>query len=278
MNTSSDFTFGVEIECVVPTHAVHSNGIEVGSYHRGVPVRCLPPGWKASMDSSIVTPVGYTAVEFVSPILKGAAGIEDVRLVIAKLNEIGAKVNDSCGLHVHVGVERDIRVVKNVIRFAAQHERAIFASTGDKKRERGRYSRPISEIYTAVKDTKSFPELNTKMREAEIDRYRSLNLTNLTNGTRNTVEFRAFAGTLDAIQVFAAIQICVGLVHKAHVFRKTPAFKRTKQPVTGVDSMKRLFTILKWSINGGLGVLECETIKAVQKALIAQATAYDAVA
>ncbi len=29
--------------------------------------------------------------------------------------------------------------------------------------------------------------------------------------------------------------------------------------------MKRLFTILKWSINGGLGVLEVETIKAVQK-------------
>lgn len=275
MNSSSDLTFGVEIECCLPREVILDHGIDIGGYHRGVPVRNLPPGWKASSDSSIVPPIGYIGVEFVSPILKGAAGIEDVRRVIAKLNEWGARVNDSCGLHVHVGVEREIRVVKNVIRFAAQHERAIFATTGDKKRERNRYTQPVSEIYAAVKDAKDFPQLNAKMREAGIDRYRSLNLTNLTNGTRNTVEFRAFAGTLDALQVFAAIQICVGLVHKAHVFRATPAFKRAKQPTTGVDCMKRLFTILKWSINGGLGVLEAETIKAVQKQLLRQAAAYD---
>lgn len=273
---ASDLTFGIEIECVVPTAAMHEADIEVGRYHAGTPVRCMPAGWKASSDGSISAPNGFTAVEFVSPILKGAEGLESVRQVVAKLNELGAQVNYSTGLHIHVGVSRDIKVVKNVIRFAAQHECAIFASTGDKRRERNHYTKPISEIYTAVKDVKDFPQLNAKIAATQIDRYRSLNLVNLTNGTRNTVEFRAFAGTLDALQIFAHIQMCVGLVHKAHVFKATPAFKRAKAPTTGVDCMKRLFTILKWNINGGFGVLETETIKAVQKKLIAQATSYDA--
>ncbi len=233
MMNAADITFGIEIECIVPTAALNAADITVGRYHVGEPVRCMPAGWKASHDSSIHAPSGFTAVEFVSPFLKGAVGLEDVRLVVAKLNELGARVNESTGLHIHVGVARDIKVVKNVIRFAAQHERAIFASTGDKRREQNRYTQPISQIYTAVKDAKDFPQLNEKMRASNIDRYRSLNLTNLTNGMRNTVEFRAFAGTLDAIQIFAHIQICVGLVHKAHIFKATPHSSEPKhrQPV-----------------------------------------------
>jgi len=45
------------------------------------------------------------ACEFVSPILKGADGLINLRDFVAWVNEIGATVDESCGLHITVGVE-----------------------------------------------------------------------------------------------------------------------------------------------------------------------------
>jgi hypothetical protein len=54
--------------------------------------------WKIVTDGSIQ---GERAFELVSPVLKGEAGIAQVKKVCDVLESIGAKVNKSCGMHVH---------------------------------------------------------------------------------------------------------------------------------------------------------------------------------
>ena len=80
-------TFGVELETTIPATA----GLVVGAYHIvatvrvGADVRANLPlnaptfdgnHWKAERDGSIRAIPGRVPCEFVSPILKGAAGVE----------------------------------------------------------------------------------------------------------------------------------------------------------------------------------------------------------
>ena len=96
----NDLTFGVELEVTLP-----AGTCSVGGYHAGVQVPALPPGWKAERDSSIQPGPGYMAAEVVSPVLKGADGLRQLKTVCDWLNSVGAKVNRSTGFHVHVSGE-----------------------------------------------------------------------------------------------------------------------------------------------------------------------------
>src|SRR5947209_4242565 len=95
---ANDLTFGVELEVTLPVGTC-----PVGQYHFGVQVPQLPPGWKAERDGSIRPEAGYMAAEIVSPVLKGADGLRQLKAVCDWLQSVGAKVNRSTGLHVHVG-------------------------------------------------------------------------------------------------------------------------------------------------------------------------------
>ncbi len=64
----------------------------------------FPQGWTAERDGSLHTSRrGYVAVEIVSPILKGRAGIEQIKQMAEVLRQVGAAVNPTCGMHIHVG-------------------------------------------------------------------------------------------------------------------------------------------------------------------------------
>ena len=97
---AAEATFGIEIECFLPRGCVR-----VGAYHAGVELGSrFPAGWNAQRDGSLRTTLrGYEGVEIVSPVLRGREGLEQVRQVAALLQELGARVNRTCGLHVHVG-------------------------------------------------------------------------------------------------------------------------------------------------------------------------------
>src|SRR5262245_48018434 len=131
MNTN-EITFGVEIECLVPVAA----NVQAGSYHHGVQVPDLPDGWNAQHDGSLHGGRGRRGIEIVSPVLKGADGFRQVKAVCEWLRRIGATVNRSTGFHVHVGVERTPENLKKLVTVAANFEKAIYASTGTKVRER----------------------------------------------------------------------------------------------------------------------------------------------
>lgn len=236
---ANELTFGVEIETTIPR-----NSVAVGGYYNPTQLEAagFPAGWQAKSDGSIQAGRGRVGCEFVSPVLCGAAGVASVLAMVKKLNEIGAKVNVSTGLHIHVGWNGDAKALKRLITLVANFEKAIYASTGTKSRETGTYCRGIARYGSA--DNQGLTG----------SRYHVLNLTNLRPGGKNTVEFRAFAGTLNATKIIGYVRLCLGLVERAHKAKRITnwAAKPVKDssPIhrngAGQTALTRLFYQLGW--------------------------------
>lgn len=203
---ANEMTFGIEIETAAPQSAIDNHGLQIGSYHGGRQVPYLPTGWRAERDGSIHAPAGYHACEIVSPILRGAEGLAQVAEVLAALEARGHKVNPSCGVHAHIGWDRNLPAdaLARLVTIVSYCEKGLYAITGTKSRERGTYCGGVRK-YGNDKDAK--PRLDR-------DRYHALNLTNLAHGTRETVEFRVFSGSLNPVKVLGWIQVCLGLVER----------------------------------------------------------------
>ncbi len=236
---AADLTFGIEFETTMPIGST-----VVGGYRDGAAVDWLPEGWVAKYDGSIRSGRGRVGVEFVSPILQGAEGVRQVMIVLAALKQRGARVNQSTGLHIHVGgFDPTSENVERITTLVANFETAIYASTGTDTRERGQWCQ-------SVQQTGSFTAATTF-----VTRYRVLNLTNLSNpGRPNTVEFRAFAGSLNTTKVVGYIRLCLGMVERALSTRKVKWTAKPTSPTSpvhrggeGATQLTRLFYTLGWT-------------------------------
>jgi hypothetical protein len=244
-----DLTFGVEIETTAPLTLVTSGHLSVGGYHRGIQVPYLPEGWKAERDASIRCPAGHEPCEIVSPVLNGAAGLAEVVRVVEILKARGHRVNESCGVHVHVGWAGSAVALSRLIVMVAYAEAGIYASTGTKSRERG-----VDQFCGSYcKSVKQYGGPGPAKLNLDRERYHLLNLVPLATGRRKAVEFRAFSGSLNATKVCGWIQICMGLVHRAQASSRSP--KWSPAPVTGglkksgpgASELERLLCYLAWS-------------------------------
>lgn len=212
--TANDLTFGIEIECYLKNNANGTAPIVRGGYHNGVQIADLPAGWNAQSDGSLYHVDGYYAVEIVSPILRGRAGIEQVKVVCEWLKQKEAKVTDRCGFHVHVGLGRWLTVqnVNKLVMLVKYWESALYAITGTVKREAGGYckARPDERVSSVM----AVPTVEGKATADE--RMRILNLTNLSKAAaKRTVEFRLFSGTTSYVKMAAYIQVALGMVQAA---------------------------------------------------------------
>ena len=136
MNANETY-FGLELETTIPA----SDTTPIGAYHHGVQVPWLPEGWKAERDSSIQTLApGRKGCEFVSPKLRGYEGLQQVEAAIDAINARGARVNFSTGVHLTIEWHGDAAALARLISLVGNHERAIYASTGTRRREQNRYS------------------------------------------------------------------------------------------------------------------------------------------
>ena len=244
MLATNDNTFGIEIETMVPTAQMTENGWIVGAYHVGAEIPGNV-GWKTMRDGSIQScGYDYTPVEIVSPVLRGVEGLQNVETMVNKLNTMGAKVNSSTGFHVHIGWNGSAKQLARLIALVSYHEKALYASTGTKSREHNQYCGSIKMRLKPVERMTSMHQL----RSVNPTRYASLNLNNLVTGTRPTVEFRVFAGTLNIIKIKAYIQLCLGLVQKAMTAKKRSEWDMvTTRHYDGSFAMKALLRTLGWS-------------------------------
>jgi len=137
---ANQIAFGIEFETTLPAR----DDTPIGSYHHGTQVPWLPSGWKAESDSSIRPTTPYRkGCEFVSPKLRGAEGLAEVERALDAINARNAKVNPSCGLHITITWEGDAAALARLISLVGNHEKAIFASTGTRRREQIAYAKPI---------------------------------------------------------------------------------------------------------------------------------------
>jgi hypothetical protein len=125
--------FGIELETTLPA----DDTTPIGPYHHGYQVPWLLAGWKAKRDGSIRALVpGRKGCEFVSPKLRGPAGLREVEEAIDAINARGAGVNPSCGLQLTIQWDGDASALARLISLVGNHEKAIFAGTGTRRRER----------------------------------------------------------------------------------------------------------------------------------------------
>lgn len=240
---ANEMTLGIEIETIAPDSAVR-DGLRIGGYHHGIQVPYLPVGWTAERDVSIDARCGGHACEVVSPILCGPQGLAQVLEVLRTLEAKGHRVNHSCGLHVHIGWKRDwpVEALARLVTIVAYAERGLYAITGTKRRERCRYCGGVRK-YGDGKTAKPILDEN---------RYHALNLTNLANGRRETVEFRVFSGSLKATKVLGWIQVCLGLIERALVNKRMPRWNPAplkggwKKAGPGQSEAERLMGYLAW--------------------------------
>lgn len=116
--TAMQLTFGVEIE----TYNVNRDLMVSQATFNDLPIRYEGYNHHDSHDTfrfvSDGSISGINPIECVTPILKGRDGFSALENACKTLNEVGAKVNRSTGLHVHIGaakltVEQYINVFAN---------------------------------------------------------------------------------------------------------------------------------------------------------------------
>jgi gamma-glutamyl:cysteine ligase YbdK (ATP-grasp superfamily) len=212
--------------------------------------------------------------------------------MVAKLTEMGARVNVSCGFHVHVGFAGNAEALARLVHLTAYAEPALRASTGSPDRDRSRYCRSIKNDYAGLKGLKPATLADvSRVRGVSGDgaRYHTLNLTNLLGGRRPTVEFRAFSGTLNLKKIVAYVQLCLGLTQRA--INVTRVAEWDAKPLTaksapncyregrpGTTEVNRLLAMLGWSrtTDKQYGIVLPETVAASVATLRELAEKYDA--
>jgi len=265
---ANQMTFGIEIETTIAV-----NTLVVGPHGRGYAIPQIP-GWKADNDPSISAGYGRMACEFVSPIYTGSEGLAALLSDIAKIKSLGAQVNASCGLHIHVGFDRNnAMAVERLTTIVSNFETAIYASTGTKNRERGRWCNSIrrhGDAQRAIHNASSY-------------RYHVVNL----GSEHPTVEFRPFAASLKPSKIAGYICLCLGIVEKALLSKRDSSWAPKPTAATspihrngeGQTQLTRFFYAMGWTkgrVDYTFGnVLGNRPIKPIKRELMKMAAKYD---
>ena len=266
---ASQVRFGVELETSIPTRA----NVTVGGYHRGEPVttgRSTLDGallnaptfnsfrWRADRDGSIRFNPGESPCEFVSPILHGEAGVENLCNFVGFINAIGGRVNDSCGCHVTIGVDSITgsdspqsrgEFARKLAHIAQWHARAIYGQTGT-GRHLNHYSHTFAaDVANHVRTMERSNDIAKKAAAAEACGRGMVNFKKLF--THGVVEFRAFAGTVNLAKIEHHVATAIGLCRRAHEVQCLGAFRKnklqTERTATAVSAVQFLWDYLGWT-------------------------------
>lgn len=223
--------FGVEIEAIGLPFA------QVISALRAAGIRCedtgythsVTPYWKVVHDGSLAG--GYT-FELVSPKLYGQAGLNELETVMRLLREAGARVNSSCGFHVHHSAEGMQEINHANVAYAYNYFYSLFEGIFPVGRQNSTWARRLSSPETAY----------TARAHGLYDvRYMAVNLNAVTR--HGTVEFRQHAGTLNASKATAWVVFTQLLMQGALKWRKRGGM-RTADPTNHYNLQRRFKTFL----------------------------------
>lgn len=200
------FTFGVEIECLVAASLMRESATrnEMPFQYEGYNHVDNNHYYKFVSDSSIR---GENPIECVSPVLTGKAGMKSLENCCKALNEAGAQVNISTGLHVHIGAanlsdEAYINVFKNYQKL----ERVIDTFMARSRRaNNSQWCRTLQGRNFMWCTTKSdiFDAMNG-------GRYFKVNACSYAR--HQTIEFRQHQGSTDFEKISNWVNFCAKLV------------------------------------------------------------------
>jgi len=237
--------FGVEIEFLATVsreevvRKICSNGITC--YDEGYNHDDHIDHWKLVRD-------GSCGLELVSPILSGEDGLRQIEAVCDALREVGAKVDTSCGLHVHVDA-RDLseKEVAKVFIAYSRYEPLFDALLPVSRR--GNLNRFCLSIKDAVSLAADYANnLQHTYRRQYGTRYLKVNLESLIR--HGSIEFRQHSGTIESEKINNWVVLMVGFVDEIIKYRMA-----TKLPVMTLASFKTLFGIKSNSTDNRIAIL-----------------------
>ena len=207
----SKITFGVEIECynVIRQQLIETaaaNGLQVRS--EGYNHEDNNHYYKIVSDSSLQ---GNDTNEVVSPILKGKKGLQSLETLCSSLGTIDAKVNRSCGLHVHIGAEKMsnehyCRLVRNYQKIEKVIDSFMPLS---RRANNSRWCNTLEGI--------DFSGCNTKSDIARAMNYNRYYKVNAVAYSRHkTIEFRQHSGTTDYEKISNWVMFLARLVEYSY--------------------------------------------------------------
>ena len=188
-----------------------------------------------------------------------------------RVKAIGAKVNGSCGLHIHVDASNHNRQSpKNLIGIMYSKEDILFKALQVNEDRAARWCKKVREPMLkkarllSADETSDLTLLEKVWYEGEVDktahynwtRYYALNLHSVFY--RGTVEWRCFNSTLDPVQAAAYVNLCLAISAQAIAQRSTVMQK--------THSDNELFTFRVWLVRLGLNGSE---FKATRDCLLA---------
>lgn len=211
--------FGVEIEVTIPSGI----NIEEKLGDAGIKVRnpssvheVIVGAWKVVNDSSIRSPRGYYGVEIVSP---PSRSLDELEIVCKVLNDVKAKVNTSCGLHVHHDImELKRQQIMRIYNFYSKYEELIDLMHHKSRRDNC-YAKSIQSIINRVNGCETKSELlryiagsGNGMYYANC-RYYKINLRSFLY--YGTIEFRQSASTINFDEMASWITFTHKIIDRA---------------------------------------------------------------
>ena len=218
--------------------------------------------WKIVRDASITPQCGNRfdydpdyKVEVVSPICH-YEDIETIQSIVRELRRNGhAKVNESCGIHIHVDASKHTaRSLRNIANIMYSKEDLIFKALKVRPQREVRFCKKIDDDFLEMlnrkkpKDIEEVENLwydgNTSRKYEHYDdsRYHALNFHSVFS--KGTIEFRMFNGTLHAGEIKTYIQFCLAISHQALVQNKASRVK--------THSSNEKYTFRTWLLRLGL--------------------------
>lgn len=190
--------FGIEIE------AYGIDRTRVAQALRNAGISCYTEGynhdtaahWKVVTDGSLQ---GNQTFELVSPILIGEDGLRQVRTVSEVLTQLGARINRTCGLHVHFDATQiDLQNWKRLLGNYAALETTIDSMMPQSRRGDGNTycrSMKINNLATRIAAATNLNQLRGLFNS----RYYKVNTQAFSR--HQTVEFRQHSGTFEAAKI-----------------------------------------------------------------------------
>lgn len=165
--------------------------------------------WKIVTDASLS---GNETFELVSPVLEGENGLQQINTVCKTLNECGAKVNKSCGTHIHFDAAAlDLDWWKKIYINYARLERVIDSFMPlSRRKSNNMYSKSLCEI----RSFESKINAAHNLRDIEnIFNSRYFKINPQSYSRHNTIEFRQHSGTVESDKIIAWIKFLNNLVN-----------------------------------------------------------------
>lgn len=198
-------TFGIEFEVVgidprTASRALASAGLDsrAESYNHST-----VSYWKAVTDGSLRNRLNMGTAEVVSPVLN-VSDFEQVRIATNALKSAGARVNASCGTHVHIG---GFELEPAKVARAGQYYELCWDLTAKlvaPSRLQGNWAQRLNAEELGLIKSGRFDAIN---------RYRAFNVTPITR--QSTIEFRLHQGTLNATKILAWADYSQAMVNYA---------------------------------------------------------------